>query len=363
MGRLLLLALVLTPRLFSEQIVWEVTLPFRDAGRIRLADGVLLTGNITGRGGTTAFDAATGKLLWRVGGQQRGGPIPGPKVVFTTNHGMGASALDLKTGKPRWRAPQAVVATYADIAYDGTHVYVVGFAGRLQALDAADGQLRWEHVHQPGDRAGACLATPAISDGIVVYGGGAPDGITAMLWGLDAATGKELWRTPIGCAGGITISDGIAVLNSGHTLAAVDVRSGRILWRTPPMPDRNEPSPPVIHEGRAYTIHESGLVGFDLKTGRQVFDFPGNFPSSTSPVLFQIAGGKAYFTANFEQPKEKGNRRGFLYALDLATRQIVLRHRVNRDKKYVDTWPTQHFLVDGDFIYYENESLLVKLRQ
>jgi outer membrane protein assembly factor BamB len=144
---------------------------------------------------------------------------------------------------------------------------------------------------------------------------------------------------------------------------AVDARSGRILWRTPPMPDRNEPSAPVIFEGRAYTIHESGLAGFNLKTGQQEFLFPGNFPSSNNPIHFQIAGGRAYFTANFEQPKSAGNRRGFLYALDLASKQIVLRHRVNREKKYVDTWPTTHFLVDGEFIYYENESLLVKLRQ
>jgi outer membrane protein assembly factor BamB len=215
MEKIILLPLLAAATLPAEQIVWEVTLPFRDAGRIRVADGILLTGNITGRGGTTAFDAATGKLLWRVGGQQRGGPIPGPKVVFTTNHEMGASAPDLKTGKPIWRAPHAVVANYANIAYDGSNVYVVGFAGKLWALNAANGQTRWEHVHQPGERAGACLATPVISDGILVYGGGAPDSITALLWGLDPATGKELWRTPVGCAGGIAISDGIAVLSSG----------------------------------------------------------------------------------------------------------------------------------------------------
>lgn len=53
----------------------------------------------------------------------------------------------------------------------------------------------------------------------------------------------------------------------------------------------------------------------------------------------------------------------FLYGLDLATKQLVFRHRVNRDKPYVEKWGTQRFRLDGPFIYYENESLVVKVRR
>jgi len=358
-----LLAVLCLPPLPAEQIVWEVALPFRDAGRIRLADGLLLTGNITGRGGTTAFDAATGKLLWRVGGQQRGGPIPGPKAVFTTNHEMGASALDPKTGKPIWRAPEMVLASYIDMAYDGSNLYIAGFAGKLWALDAATGKLRWEHVHQPGDRAGACLSTPVIGEGILIYGGGAPDSITALLWGLDPATGREIWRTPAGCAKGLALSGGIVVMTSGGLMTGLDARTGKVLWRTPPVADNKWLSEPVIDGGRAYAIHENGLVGYNLTTGRQEFEFAGNFPNSDARRHLQIVSGKAYFVANFEQPRSEGNRSGFLYALDLASKEVLMRHRVNRDKRYSEKASTSHFRVDGEFIYYENESLLVKLRQ
>lgn len=360
---IILFAFLFLPVAQAEQIVWEVATGFRDVGRLRAAGGLVLTGNITGKGGTTAFDAASGKLLWRTTGQQRGGPIPGSKTVFTANHRMGTSALDLRTGKPLWRAPEAELANFLDIAFDGANVYVVGSAGKLLALDAATGKLRWEHVHQPDGRNGACLSTPVIGDGLLIYGGGAPDGITAMLWGIDPATGREIWRTLAGCAKGLAVRGDVVVMTSGALMIGVDARTGKILWRTPPVPDDKWLSQPVIDGNRAYAIHENGLVGYNLRTGRQEFDFAGNFPNSDAVRGLEIVSGKAYFVANFEQPRTEGNPGGFLYALNLNSRQIVLRHRVNRERPYMEKWRTAYFCIAGEFIYYENASLVVKLRQ
>ncbi len=348
--------------LMAQEVVWEAALPFRDLGRLRVANGIIYSGNITGRGGTVAFDAATGKLLWRVGGQQRGGPIPAGKLIYTTNHELGSLALDAKTGRTVWRAPEYAVANYADIAYDGTTVYVVGFAGKLWALDGATGKLRWEHEHQAGGRAGGCLAAPVIGEGILIYGGGWKDGINHLVWGLDPATGKELWSAQLGCAGVLALSGETAVLATGSQLVAIEARSGKVLWRNVAAAPLKANWWPVVADGRVYGIHEDGLIGIDLKSGQKVFEYAGNFPNSDSRSHLQIVDGKAFFVANFEQAREAGNRRGYLYKLDLATKKILWRHRVNRDKKYAEDWSTKHFVVDGEFVYYENESLLVKLR-
>jgi outer membrane protein assembly factor BamB len=353
----------------DDRIVWEVQPGFRDVGAIRVADGLVFTGNITGRGGTVALDAATGKGLWRTGGQQRGAPIPSGRMVFTANHQMGISALDSKTGKPVWRAPDFQPAQRTDLLFDGTGVYAVGFEGKLWAVDAATGALRWEHIHKPGGVNGGCLSTPIAADGLIIYSGGMED-LTGLVWGLDPATGREVWRSPAGCPGYTTAADGIVAMATHAHLTGLDASTGRVLWQTAPVEEQvgertyqRALSPPVIADGRVYAIHENGLTGWSLRTGEKQFDFAGNFPNADLPSHLEIVDGTAYFVANFEQPAAEGNRRGFLYGLDLATRQVVFRHRVNRDKPYVETWGTHRFRVDGAFIYYENESILVKVRR
>lgn len=108
--------------------------------------------------------------------------------MFTSNHQMGLSALDVKTGRPVWRAPAFQPADFTDIMFDGSAVYAVGFQGRLWAIDAATGALRWEHIHQPGGVNGGCLSTPIAAEGLIIYSGGS-DWTTGqqlgLVWGLD----------------------------------------------------------------------------------------------------------------------------------------------------------------------------------
>jgi len=77
--------------------------------------------------------------------------------------------------------------------------------------------------------------------------------------------------------------------------------------------------------------------------------------------MLALADGVAYFIANLEQPKAQGNRQGFLYAVDLATAQALWKHRVNREKPYVDEWPTTYFAADSNSVYYENSGFLAKV--
>ena len=79
--------------------------------------------------------------------------------------------------------------------------------------------------------------------------------------------------------------------------------------------------------------------------------------------LLVAAGGGLYFTATLTEPRQKENPQGFLYAFDPATSQMKWSHRVNRDQPYVAQWSTTFFHVAGPDTYYENNSILVKLRQ
>jgi outer membrane protein assembly factor BamB len=61
----------------------------------------------------------------------------------------------------------------------------------------------------------------------------------------------------------------------------------------------------------------------------------------------------------------QGNRQGFLYALDPATKQIRWKHRVNRPSQYNDpaVWPTSCFALGEGAVYYENYGFVAKVKR
>ncbi|MCL4797586.1 MAG: PQQ-binding-like beta-propeller repeat protein [Bryobacteraceae bacterium] len=364
----------------AQKIVWEARPGFRDFGKMVVAGGVVVSGNITGRGGTFGFDAGTGKLLWRAPGQMKSGPVTDGRLVYTVNGGVGVCAFDVKTGKLLWKAAEGENSTRADLLLDGGRLFVVGDHGKMWAYDAATGKLLWSHEYLPGGYLGSCPTTPVAFGGMVLYGGGERDspGQGVFLWALDAVTGKEVWRFAAkerpndrtgACVSRPAVGEGMVSVVSDNVIFGVDARTGVERWRkvVDRMVDgreyRRPLSPPGIHGKRVYSIFEEALVGWNLADGRQEFEFKGNFPDQNALKMMEFADGVVYFVANLEQPKTAANRQGFLYALDLATGQVRWQHRVNREKQYVDKWGTTYFKVDGNSVYYENESILVRLSQ
>lgn len=119
--------------------------------------------------------------------------------------------------------------------------------------------------------------------------------------------------------------------------------------------------PPVVHGERVYALERYGVVGWNLLDGRQEFLLNGIFTDGNGVEMLEFGGGAVYVVGNVDGPKGP-NDKGHIYAVDLATKQVRLKHRVNRDVKYEDTWPTSYFKLDGGDLYYENYGMLVKLR-
>jgi len=356
---------------------WETRTGFRDAGKIVVAEGVVLTGNINGKGGTFAYDAATGKRLWQSPGHLRAGPVTDGHRVYTLNTGVGLRAFDLKTGKVAWTVADAETANDADLLlYDG-RVFVVDDHGKLRVYEAASGKAQWEHEYSPGGYLASCPRTPVGADGLVYYSGydkNTPS--QAYLWALDAATGAVAWRQVVKpnpdnrygtCMTPAAVAAGVVAVASNHVMFGLDARTGAERWRKAVerrVDGELEPRPlsaPFVHDNRVYAIIEEGLIGWDVASGRQTFDFAGNLPASNYHRMLALADGTVYFIANLEQPNAQGNRQGFLYAVDLATARVQWKHRVNREQPYVNEWPTTYFALDGSAVYYENSGLLAKV--
>jgi outer membrane protein assembly factor BamB len=215
----------------------------------------------------------------------------------------GVRALDLRTGRLRWKMQTGGRVRATPAVHDGT-VVVGSWDGRVYALDLRTGGTRWVH-HTIGDTldskaAGfdrrALQSSPAIAGGMVFVG--SRDG---GLYGLDLATGERRWR--VSHRGSWVVSspavqEGRVFVGSsdGHFMHAVEAATGKEIWRLPTA--ANVLASPLLAGGLlVVTTHRTDapwgdLLAIDPATGLVRWRLRLDESSNSSPVAF---GGELYF--------------------------------------------------------------------
>jgi outer membrane protein assembly factor BamB len=162
------------------------------------------------------LDAATGQTLWKTTLPQRGN--------------------NYQTHKHRGLFPVPLVS--------GNVVYQPGTTGRLYALDAATGKLRWEYPNTSpmpytAKQGGVdCHApSPVLVGDTVVFAAG--NGVV----GVDAQTGKKNWEQPLWTRSSLPVWKGsnrtlVLATDRDHQkkqdfAVAIDPTDGKVLWRQP----------------------------------------------------------------------------------------------------------------------------------
>jgi outer membrane protein assembly factor BamB len=211
--------------------------PVAAAGRVFTmdADGVV-----------AAFEAATGRNLWRLDTEPEndrsthvgGGIATAGDTVFAATGRAELLALDAATGAIRWRVPLGAPARSAP-TIASERVYVGTIDNQMLGLSASDGKRLWSYQSPASDTLVLGLPAPAYVDGIVIAGFGSGE-----LVALRAASGTVVWSDSLAAARGRTsISDlsairGLPMVRDGRVYAASlggqlvanDLRSGRRLW-------------------------------------------------------------------------------------------------------------------------------------
>jgi PQQ-dependent dehydrogenase (methanol/ethanol family) len=214
----------------------------------------------------------------------------------------------------------------------------------IQALDAATGDLFWEHRRQWPDDIAKTFPTPTPNRSLALYG----DKVIAasaddFIYALDAKTGKQAWETQFldyhknaaqKTAGPLVITGGKIIGGRGCepkggpdacVITAHDAATGKELWRTRTIPRPGEPG-------------DESWGGVPMELRRHVGTW---MPPSYDPELNLI-----YIGTSVTSPAPKfllgGNDKKYLYhnstlALDANTGKIVWYYQ-----HVVDHWDMDH---------------------
>jgi polyvinyl alcohol dehydrogenase (cytochrome) len=289
------------------------------AGTRAAAATVISTANVADLGQTWSVD---------VGGAVTGTPVVADGTVYIGTYAGTLIALDLATGATTWtyetgaavRDPTLNIdlGIIGSAAVAGDTVYVGDAAATVHALDAASGTLRWKT--KIDDQSAACIRSSPIAANGVVYAGvasiGTEKGFRGSLVALDAATGKQDWKT-YSVPGE---SDGGGIV----AVPAIDLDRGLLYAGT-----QHAFTPNPAPYG-----NPTSVLALDLATGRERWVFnapPGDGPTAPTDDVGFSASPNLFTARVFGRPRDLvgiGQKSGLFWALDRDTGEFVWRTQV-----------------------------------
>jgi len=230
-------------------------------------DHVFLSGADTNTREVYCFNAATGELRWK----QSVAPM------------SKASKAVLKVGEQTGYAASTM-------ATDGTRAFVIFLDGELAAF-GLDGKPAWQRsLGLPENPYGYASSLVAFEDLLIVQ---FDRNTNSFIAGIDAATGKDRWKTPrqFGPSwASPQVIQGpqgpLLVTAANPYVIAYDPRTGKELWRVECLKNAEVAVSPFYADGVIYASAESvGLTAIDVATQKVLWKKEDGSPGICTPLV------------------------------------------------------------------------------
>ena len=138
-----------------------------------------------------SFNIKSGKVNWKY---ECGKSVLGSPTVYGGKVYIGASdhtfrALNAKTGKLVWENKDIKGFIEAKPFVDGQQVVIGDWANHLYSMNPANGKMQWEWTVKGSRMLSPAAVWPVKANGNIIFA--TPERVS---YGLDAKTGKQLWR-------------------------------------------------------------------------------------------------------------------------------------------------------------------------
>jgi outer membrane protein assembly factor BamB len=222
-------------------------------------------------GEVIAFAAGFGEIRWRTKiGPTESSPLVADGLVYVGDWRGRVYALDATTGRVRWTF-QGQGRIKGAVARSGNRLYVGTYDGYLYALQAKTGKLIWRTKSQDrlGGR-GQFYSTPAIAYGRVYIG--STDG---KVYSFGAASGELRWSH--GTGGYVYASPAVwrktvYVGSYSGSFYALDAATGDVRWRF--RADGDISGSAVVLNGVVYfSTFKERTYALNARTGKQLWTY------------------------------------------------------------------------------------------
>jgi len=311
------------------QLVWSWSMDDTGANEATplVHEGIMYLPNP--RGVIQALDAATGDLIWEY---RPGMEAPAPRNPTAAAGGGEQTIIPRQSQRPvaappagggggdEGRGIQRNIALYGDKVYGTTN------EAHIVAVDAKTGKLVWDTQMADAKLGYQYTAGPIVVRGKVIAG------ITGcsrykddvcFIAGLDANTGKELWRTSSiarpGEPGGDTWGDLPLKFRAGSDMwisGSYDPVTNLVYWGTA----QAKPWARVVRGTDGAALYTSSTLALDPDTGKMKWYYqhiPGetqDMDETFERILIDVGGVKSLFTMG---------KLGILWQIDRVTGKFV----------------------------------------
>jgi outer membrane protein assembly factor BamB len=278
-----------------------------------IVDGVVYVGG--GNGDLLALDLDSGKLRWKYPTGNLIGessPAVAGGSVYIADLGGVLHAVNVRDGKPLWTFKTTSEIKSSPVVVNDV-VLIGSYDGHLYGVETKTGRLRWKVLTN-----GQVHATPAVQDGLTFIAG-----CDSIFRAIRVTDGREMYQIPSGAyTGASPVLDGDRAYfgTFNNEVLALDLKKRSVVWRYS-QPDARFPyySSAAIDGGRVILGgRDKAVHAIDTATGKAAWTFMTRARVDSSPV---VAGGRVYI----------GSSDGRLYVLDSASGKKLWEFEIGAD--------------------------------